>query len=141
MPLAWAWMPKTSFRKNSDSPKKGMSLKELKDIALKSVVGSATKDQKIANIKNRSKAIKLYAKKRANGICEACGKSAPFKTKDGPYLEVHHMFKLADGGPDIPVNVIALCPVCHCRAHYALDSTKFNDSLIDIVKTIEDAII
>ncbi|OOZ38291.1 hypothetical protein BOW53_16050, partial [Solemya pervernicosa gill symbiont] len=22
LPLAWAWMPKTSFRKNSDSPEK-----------------------------------------------------------------------------------------------------------------------
>jgi hypothetical protein len=49
---------------------------------------------------------------RANGLCEKCGKEAPFKRKtDGtPYLEVHHRKRLADGGADTVDNAIAVCP-------------------------------
>ncbi len=126
--------------KSSRKPTKGMSLKELRGIALKSTSKSTYKKQQISNIQIRSKAIKLYAKKRADGSCEGCGENAPFSSKDGPYLEVHHMFRLADGGPDKPGNVIALCPTCHRRAHYALDSKAFNNELILIIKAKEDEI-
>lgn len=46
---------------------------------------------------------------RAKGICEKCGKDAPFKrSSDGtPYLEVHHIKRLADGGEDTVENAIA----------------------------------
>lgn len=117
-----------------------MSLKELRELALRPASNTASKEQKIANIQNRSKAIKLYAKKRADGCCEGCRVSAPFKSKEGPYLEVHHMFRLADGGPDHPENVIALCPTCHRRAHYATDSKSFNATLIEIIKDKESEI-
>ena len=57
---------------------------------------------------------------RANGLCESCGKRAPFlrKSDNTPYLEVHHSIRLADGGDDTVENAIALCPNCHRRAHY-----------------------
>ncbi|UBM61354.1 HNH endonuclease [Candidatus Sulfidibacterium hydrothermale] len=57
---------------------------------------------------------------RANGICEKCGKRAPFlKDIDGsPFLEVHHIIPLAEGGNDTIENAIALCPNCHRHAHY-----------------------
>jgi predicted HNH restriction endonuclease len=57
---------------------------------------------------------------RANGICEKCGKDAPFKRKsDGtPYLEVHHINRLADGGEDTVENAIAVCPNCHRELHF-----------------------
>lgn len=57
---------------------------------------------------------------RANGICERCGKEAPFKrASDGtPYLEVHHKKMLADGGEDTVENAIAVCPNCHRELHY-----------------------
>lgn len=57
---------------------------------------------------------------RANGICEKCGRDAPFKRKsDGtPYLEVHHMKRLADGGEDTIENTIAVCPNCHRELHF-----------------------
>ncbi|WP_413786225.1 HNH endonuclease [Psychrobacter immobilis] len=89
------------------------------------------------SIQNRSTAIKLYAKKRANGICEGCNAIAPFETKSGPYLEVHHLTRLADGGADLPQNVIALCPTCHRKAHYSLDHLEFNNQLINKVAAIE----
>jgi hypothetical protein len=57
---------------------------------------------------------------RANGICERCNKPAPFKrrTDGSPYLEVHHVIALADGGEDSVKNAIALCPNCHREKHY-----------------------
>ena len=121
-------------------PSKGKSLQQLREIALSSTPTHASTKEKIQSIQNRSTAIKLYAKKRANGICEGCNETAPFETKSGPYLEVHHLTRLADGGADLPQNVIALCPTCHRKAHYSLDCLEFNNQLINKVATIEVAL-
>ena len=61
---------------------------------------------------------------RANGVCEYCKEHAPFKRKGGgkgkgtPYLEVHHIQTLADGGDDTVENAEALCPNCHRNKHF-----------------------
>ncbi|OXI94940.1 MULTISPECIES: HNH endonuclease [Burkholderia] len=56
---------------------------------------------------------------RADGKCEICHGDAPFMRRDGrPYLEVHHVVQLADGGEDTTENAVAVCPNCHRRAHY-----------------------
>lgn len=60
--------------------------------------------------------------RRANGVCENCGKEAPFKrAKDGtPYLEVHHKVMLSEGGQDTVENAIATCPNCHRKLHVGI---------------------
>lgn len=57
---------------------------------------------------------------RADGICENCNKPAPFirKSDNTPYLEVHHVLPLAQGGDDTIENVLALCPNCHREEHF-----------------------
>ncbi|MER0800158.1 HNH endonuclease signature motif containing protein [Pseudomonas aeruginosa] len=57
---------------------------------------------------------------RADGMCEGCGSPAPFlRASDStPYLEVHHVVRLADGGEDTVENALALCPNCHRREHF-----------------------
>lgn len=57
---------------------------------------------------------------RANGHCEECKRPAPFlrDSDNTPYLEVHHIVRLADGGDDTVENAVALCPNCHRKAHY-----------------------
>jgi 5-methylcytosine-specific restriction protein A len=57
---------------------------------------------------------------RANGVCEKCDKKAPFlRSSDGtPFLEVHHLVRLADGGKDTVENAKAVCPNCHRELHY-----------------------
>jgi hypothetical protein len=57
---------------------------------------------------------------RAMGICEDCKNKAPFNKKsDGePYLEVHHIIPLSEGGDDTVENAIALCPNCHRQRHF-----------------------
>lgn len=121
-------------------PTKRDSLQQLRDIALSSTPIQASIEEKLLSIRNRSNAIKLYAKKRANGMCEGCSKKAPFQTKSGPYLEVHHLTRIADGGADQPQNVIALCPTCHRKAHYSLNYLEFNNELISKVTDIESTL-
>lgn len=57
---------------------------------------------------------------RASGTCERCDGAAPFlRASNGkPYLEVHHVVRLADDGDDTVDNAIAICPNCHREAHY-----------------------
>ncbi|MBS1029161.1 HNH endonuclease [Gluconobacter albidus] len=57
---------------------------------------------------------------QANGSCQSCGKKAPFirRFNKQPYLEVHHIKPLSQGGNDSLDNVKALCPNCHRKIHY-----------------------
>lgn len=61
---------------------------------------------------------------RAKGYCEQCKNAAPFlRAKDGtPYLEVHHIVQLSQGGEDSVSNAIALCPNCHREAHFGVSA-------------------
>jgi 5-methylcytosine-specific restriction enzyme A len=88
----------------------------------------------------RSAAVRAYVLARADGTCEGCHTAAPFLTAAGrPYLEPHHTRRISDGGPDHPAAVIALCPTCHRRAHYANNAGTFNGSLIAALAAIETA--
>lgn len=57
---------------------------------------------------------------RASGKCESCKNEAPFvrRSNKTPYLEVHHVQMLSEGGSDTVDNAIAVCPNCHRQAHY-----------------------
>ena len=71
-----------------------------------------------ANVFARSAEVVKATKKRAGGICQYCGKPAPFTDQKGePYLEVHHIEWLSRGGEDSTSNTVALCPNCHSRMH------------------------
>lgn len=86
----------------------------------------------------RSEALRAYVLRRARGVCEACGKSAPFHRRDGsPYLEPHHTRRLSDGGPDHPRWVGAVCPNCHREIHHGLHGERLNRKLQDHLGTVE----
>jgi len=90
---------------------------------------------------DRSKLIVTYALSRANGICEGCEQQAPFLRKNGePYLEVHHIAEVSNGGSDSPMNVIALCPNCHRRVTHGQDRTDYNHQLKINVINFEKAL-
>ena len=81
----------------------------------------------------RSHYVAEYAKQRANGYCQLCGKQAPFKDKSGkPYLESHHVVWLSRGGDDSIDNTVGLCPNCHKKMHVLdlpEDITKLQKSI------------
>ena len=71
---------------------------------------------------HRSPAVAAYVLRRARGRCQLCGGAAPFNRPGGePFLECHHVDRLADGGMDSPDNCAALCPNCHRRMHILND--------------------
>jgi 5-methylcytosine-specific restriction protein A len=114
------------------------SLEALRQKALADSALARTPAERKAVWRRRSRAIKLYVLKRASGKCEGCDTPAPFKTMKGePYLEPHHIRRLSDGGPDHPRWVVAVCPNCHCRVHYAVDAEEFNKRLADFAARVE----
>ncbi|WP_088011243.1 HNH endonuclease [Gottfriedia acidiceleris] len=120
------------------------NLIELRNLAIQSESKEEVSDIKERKqiIRKRAAAIKKYALVRAKGKCEACEQIAPFNNAEGqPFLEVHHLLRLSDGGADHPDNVAAICPNCHRRAHYSNDAFTFNNSIIDKIKIKEDSIL
>ncbi|NDV90499.1 HNH endonuclease [Alteromonas sp. 345S023] len=118
---------------------KNKNTKRLDELRRAALAVPETKDrkEKQRNAYQRAEAIKKYVLARANGICEGCEKPAPFRTSKGPYLECHHLHRLADGGPDHPRNVIALCPNCHRAAHYSKNAKKINEEMVLKINGIE----
>lgn len=76
---------------------------------------------------------------RAEGQCEACGKPAPFRdSAANPFLEVHHVRPLADGGPDRDDNAIAVCPNCHRELHYGIEKEDRRKAVLKSVAGLAD---
>ena len=95
-----------------------MSIQELKKLAQKYSSKKVPTRTVVSDVYDRNVYISEYIKVLANGICQLCGKEAPFKDKQGmPYLESHHIDWLANGGEDSIENTVALCPNCHKKMH------------------------
>lgn len=78
----------------------------------------------------RDPAVVAWIQNNANGKCELCMQTAPFLTKGNrPYLEVHHVITLANGGPDTVYNTVALCPNCHRAMHFSNDQAVLIDRI------------
>ncbi|MBN1965367.1 MAG: HNH endonuclease [Anaerolineae bacterium] len=119
---------------------KDLSLAELRRRAVEKAPIRASREVRQAIYRTRSDSIRAYALKRAAGICEGCSSPAPFQTASGqPFLEIHHLNRRADGGLDVPENVIALCPNCHRRAHHADDGEQFNSELKRRIRQLESS--
>lgn len=77
----------------------------------------------------RDPKVAAWVWRQANGVCELCEGAAPFSTKAGPYLEVHHVRALAADGSDRVENAVALCPNCHRAVHLAEHAEQLTESL------------
>ncbi|WP_367180594.1 HNH endonuclease [uncultured Jannaschia sp.] len=74
---------------------------------------------------------------QAAGLCEVCARPAPFHRADGePYLEVHHVRPLGEGGPDTTDNAVACCPNCHRRLHHDPDHERMRDELVGAISRL-----
>ncbi|WP_051335372.1 HNH endonuclease [Methylocapsa acidiphila] len=75
----------------------------------------------------------------AGGTCEVCDLPAPFKDASGePFLEVHHVRPLAEGGPDQTDNAVAVCPNCHRRLHFGVDKETVRHATIAKVMRLKE---
>lgn len=93
------------------------SHEEIKE-KVKNIKSSAVTKEVKTIYRERNQFIAEYTKIRANGICDLCGKEAPFLDKNGkPYLESYHVITLANGGHDAIYNAVAICPNWHRKIH------------------------
>lgn len=82
--------------------------------------------------------VKAWILKNAEGICECCDQEAPFSGPDGrPYLEVHHVRKLAEKGADSTENAVAVCPNCHRELHYGQYSKSLVEKLYEKISRLK----
>ena len=105
------------------------SLEALRERAYKAAQPTASTSDKESRRKyyKRAEDVRAYVLARAKGVCEACGKAAPFVRSNGsPYLEPHHIRRVSDGGPDDPRWVAAVCPNCHREAHFGIQQAALN---------------
>jgi 5-methylcytosine-specific restriction protein A len=128
----------TAVTEAAGDPRWGMSLDELRSRASRTIGKQPSARQGKRTAWERSTDLKIYVRRRADGVCEGCGAPAPFGAKDGrPYLEPHHTRRLSDGGPDDFHHVIALCPTCHKRVHHGQDGSDYNATLVRKLADIE----
>lgn len=74
---------------------------------------------------------------RAAGACEnpACAGMACDVRPDGTsILDVDHVKDLADGGPDEPWNMVAICPNCHAAKTRGAGRERLRGQLRKIAK-------
>ncbi len=85
----------------------------------------------------RDPSVKAWVLLKAGGVCECCGKNAPFNGIDNePFLEVHHLRHLADGGSDTVENAVALCPNCHREMHFGQKVGELKDRIYDTIERL-----
>jgi 5-methylcytosine-specific restriction protein A len=109
-----------------------LSMEELYEKGKQGSESNATASSSGGRSYKRSAVVREFALRAANGVCQGCGEDAPFIDNSGePFLEVHHLHRRSDGGPDDPENVIAVCPNCHRRVHHGRDGDELNRELIE----------
>jgi 5-methylcytosine-specific restriction enzyme A len=85
----------------------------------------------------RSAAARRAVLIRSEGHCEnpRCpGQPSDLTDKGAPILEVDHIHELADGGPDDPEQMVALCPNCHAVKTRGRTREQLREVLLDISK-------
>lgn len=114
------------------TPGTGTPIDQLREDAYKAAYRAGEEEPQEAKRRyfHRSAAVHNYVLARASGRCEVCSEPAPFRRSDGtPYLEPHHTRRLADGGPDHPRWVAAICPNCHREIHHGVEGDTKNTRL------------
>ena len=120
------------YTKNSQSEEASDSSRDLRAKAMRDGVQNPVASSTSTKAYARSTAVRAYVISRSGGKCEACDSEAPFLTKNGdPYVEVHHVHGLAQGGDDTIFNTMALCPNCHRRTEHSADADEFNAALAE----------
>jgi 5-methylcytosine-specific restriction protein A len=88
----------------------------------------------------RDDAVRAWVLNQAKGVCECCGKKAPFMDSNGDaFLEVHHVTFLSEGGADTIGNAIAVCPNCHRELHFGQEKLSLKQSLIKRITRLVQA--
>ena len=131
----------TSESEEQDPQTSSRSFDELRQSAFDALAPKETKNWRLAKQirRQRSSEIREYVLRRAEGVCELTGQKAPFNKPNGePYLEVHHIQKLSDGGLDHPVNCAAITPNAHREIHFGVEGDVLDCKLATLIRLKEE---
>lgn len=99
-------------------------------------LGAVARSRQVTTrVPNRDPNVRTAVLRRAGGRCEHCGEPGFSMPNGAVYLETHHVVPLADDGPDVVGNVVALCPNHHRRAHHGLDRAELQLAFLDYLRT------
>ncbi|MET9136723.1 HNH endonuclease signature motif containing protein [Streptomyces parvulus] len=82
--------------------------------------------------------------RRCRGTCESpqcAGHPTELTTAGLPILQVDHVKDLAKEGPDVPSNMIALCPNCHALKTYGANKEKLRRLLAATARRLHEAML
>ncbi|MFJ5914341.1 HNH endonuclease [Streptomyces ardesiacus] len=82
--------------------------------------------------------------KRCRGRCESprcAGHPTELTTAGLPILQVDHVEDLANEGPDVPSNMIALCPNCHALKTYGANKERLRRLLAATARRLHEAML
>ncbi|AWI76769.1 hypothetical protein CEW83_17360 [Parazoarcus communis] len=86
------------------------------------------------NVYRRDPKVRAKVLQIAGGRCECCG-DLGFLTEAGErYLETHHVVGVSERGPDSSGNIVAVCPLCHRKAHYAADRIQIERKMLEAIR-------
>lgn len=107
--------------------------------APKTVTSPARVGQAVVSVFRRRASVIAFVLNEAKGRCECCDQPAPFLHAEGwPFLEVHHVRFLSQGGPDDASNAAALCPNCHRALHHGRFADASRAKLISSIPRLVD---
>ena len=88
---------------------------------------------------DRIPTVSAIAKLRAGFKCEihGCDYEPFIGIYNLPYVEVHHIKRLADDGEDTLKNVACLCPKHHREIHFGLNKERLKEILLEKRKNTE----
>jgi len=87
-------------------------IEQLLDNFRTKISSSKTKTSK-SKIYDRDPKLAELMKAKNNYLCQLCERTT-FQGKDGHnYTESHHIIPRSNNGPDVPENILIVCPTCH----------------------------
>ncbi|HHY70621.1 MAG TPA: hypothetical protein GX519_02980, partial [Thermoanaerobacterales bacterium] len=115
----------------------GISNDEQKTLKSKKNNDTINKIKKVINVYDRNATISDNIKYLYSDCCQVCGKRLDIGSKF--YSEVHHIHPLYLNGPDVPENMICLCPNHHILFDRGAITINLEDkTIVHINGTVED---
>ena len=86
------------------------------------------------NVYRRDPRVRAQVLQIAGGRCECCGEYGFLTERGERYLETHHVVGVSERGPDTPDNIVAVCPMCHRKAHFGADRIQVERKMLQAIR-------
>jgi 5-methylcytosine-specific restriction endonuclease McrA len=103
-------------------------------VSSKASLASSPRRTRSENGYTRNAKVRATVLKFAAGRCECCREIGLLTESGEHYLETHHVVGVGERGPDAEANIVALCPLCHRKAHFSADKIGIEMRLLEALR-------